>query len=310
MKFIGMYFIIIGHFFPVFDLYIYVFNVPLFFIISGFLSKKESDSQLFWRKIWYNLIGPMLLIVLLNFIISLIKNGNFDIKSVCYVVRDALLGFHYIYGTCWFIVSLAILKIIHQYSGRKCLLLLIPLSLLLAYAYNHIDFREVPNFLRRPNSVINVCNAYLFYVFGVIVGENKRLIDCTDNKIVLSLLILTGLALVYICGKSNGYVWMYRCGYGRSLLLFLIGGISGTCCIFAISKTLGKAPKSVLAISTGTVIVLGFHQHMISLIRTYLQSSLLDYVYAFIILLLFIPVVRIAQKHCPFLIGKYRAKSM
>ncbi len=308
MKFIGMYFIIAGHFFPVFDLYIYVFNVPLFFIISGFLSKKEPDSRLFWRKIWFNLIGPTLLIALLNYIISLII-GTFDIKDVCYVVRDGLLGFQYVYGACWFIVSLAILRIIHQYSGRKCFLLFIPLFLFLSYAYNHIDFEEISTFLGRPNSVFNVCSAYPFYAFGALIKTHKSIIEHISN-IKLFLLFLIGFALVCLCGNSNGYVWLYRCGYGRDLLLFLIGGISGTCCIFAIAKALGKASKSVLEISAGTVVVLGFHQHVISLIRTYIQPSPFDYVFAFIILLLFIPIIAVVQKYCPFLLGKYRAKSL
>lgn len=42
MKAIGMYFIVAGHFFPIGYKYIYVFNVPLFFILSGFLCKKEA----------------------------------------------------------------------------------------------------------------------------------------------------------------------------------------------------------------------------------------------------------------------------
>lgn len=55
MKAIGMALIVYGHFFSFFDIYVYVFSVPLFFLISGFLSKVETDNKLFFKKLWYNL---------------------------------------------------------------------------------------------------------------------------------------------------------------------------------------------------------------------------------------------------------------
>ena len=45
MKTIGIYFIVLGHFFSIGYKFIYVFNVPLFFLISGFLCKKEKDNR-------------------------------------------------------------------------------------------------------------------------------------------------------------------------------------------------------------------------------------------------------------------------
>ena len=42
MKTIGMYCIILGHFLSIGHKYIYVFSVPLFFVISGFLNKKAD----------------------------------------------------------------------------------------------------------------------------------------------------------------------------------------------------------------------------------------------------------------------------
>lgn len=66
MKAIGMYFIIAGHIFPVGNEYIYVFSVPLFFMMSGFLGHREDDVRVFWSKLWRNLILPC--IIALSFI--------------------------------------------------------------------------------------------------------------------------------------------------------------------------------------------------------------------------------------------------
>ena len=62
MKVLGMYFIIAGHFFPTGYTYIYIFSVPLFFFLSGFLNKKEDNRFTFWRKILYNYLLPLFLI--------------------------------------------------------------------------------------------------------------------------------------------------------------------------------------------------------------------------------------------------------
>lgn len=49
MKVLGIYFIIVGHIFPVGKEFVYAFSVPLFFLISGFLSHREEDCSVFWQ---------------------------------------------------------------------------------------------------------------------------------------------------------------------------------------------------------------------------------------------------------------------
>lgn len=65
MRVIGMYFIIVGHMFPIAATTIYAFSVPLFFVLSGFLSKQENMNTVFWRKLWKGLIIPMIFICLI-----------------------------------------------------------------------------------------------------------------------------------------------------------------------------------------------------------------------------------------------------
>mgnify|MGYP003436670250 CR=1 FL=1 len=58
-KVLGMYTIIYGHCFPeTMSNFIYAFNVPVFFIISGYLCKKEQDFSTCWNKTLHNLIIP------------------------------------------------------------------------------------------------------------------------------------------------------------------------------------------------------------------------------------------------------------
>ena len=73
MKAIGMFFIVLGHFFPPYiSAWIYTFNVPLFFFVSGFLAKKEDNWGFFWNKNMKGLIIPFLLL-------------SSQILEVCYI---------------------------------------------------------------------------------------------------------------------------------------------------------------------------------------------------------------------------------
>ncbi len=118
MKAIGIYLIVYGHLFSVGHWYVYTFSVPLFFLISGFLCKREENLSLFWKKIWYNLVLPLLLISFINYaigsIFAIIK-GNYDVGGLWKFLIDLLLGFHSSVGSLWFVYTLILLKIIHQH---------------------------------------------------------------------------------------------------------------------------------------------------------------------------------------------------
>ena len=139
MKAIGIYLIVLGHFFSLGDKYVYVFNVP-FFLISGFLCKKEPVVRDFWNKLWYNLVVPMLIISTINYLYGTLKNGAIDILALKYFIIHVFLGFHAGIGTCWFVYTLILLKIIHQYSPKHVLYVFCVLSFFMAYIWNHFDF--------------------------------------------------------------------------------------------------------------------------------------------------------------------------
>ena len=167
MKTIGIYFIVLGHFFPLGDKYIYAFSVPLFFVISGFLCKKEPEHRVFWKKIFSNLIIPMLIIVSVNFLydcmLALIKGG---IDERCNVIKWGIklcLGFHGALGNCWFIYTLVVMKIVFQISSNKIFYAIVVLCILLSYIYN----AYLPSLLPSSNSIVNVTTAFPFFGIGM-----------------------------------------------------------------------------------------------------------------------------------------------
>lgn len=312
MKALGIYLIVLGHFYSIGEKFIYVFHVPLFFIISGFLNKKEVDGQVFWKKLWYNLVIPMLLMAVINFgyhSILQLFNGSFSLGDAYWFVRNVAFGMVSGYDTLWFVFTLMMLKIIFQYCfSRKLFYSLSVVMMVLAYVYNHSDLSGFPFFLKEPNAVVDLCTAYPFFALGVLLRNYKEMINTLNKKVMLIAAFVCGLLLVVLCYAYNGNVGMFRCDYGGSIFLFLIGGVAGTVMIWAISVLFGYAPKVIAIISRGTIIILGLHKELIDLVWAFVTPSVLDVVFAALILLLFIPFIIAIEKYFPLMVGKYRIK--
>lgn len=312
MKALGIYLIVLGHFYSVGEKFIYIFHVPLFFVISGFLNKKEVDGRVFWRKLWYNLAVPMLLMAVLNFCyhcILMAFNGSLAIVDAYWFVRNLAFGMVAGLDTLWFVYTLILLKIIYQFChSDKLFYYLTVIMLALAFAYNHNDFSGYPFFLNEPNAIIDVCTAYPFFAFGVLMRNYKGILNALNNKVVFIAAFACGLLLVSLCSVYNGYVGLFGCNYGGNILLFLVGAIAGTVMIWALSKLLGSSPKIINIVSRGTIIILGFHKILIDLVWIFFTPSVFDVVFAILITLLFIPLIIATEKYFPLLAGKYRIK--
>ena len=312
MKAIGIYLIVLGHFYSVGEKLIYVFHVPLFFMISGFLNKKEAEGQVFWKKIWYNLAVPILIMATLNLIIhSILKllNGSFEPIDLYWFVRNVLFGMVSGYDALWFVYTLIILKILFQYClSLRLFYSVTAVMLALAYFYNNFDLSCFPFFLSQPNAVVNICTAFPFFALGIFLRDFKVVLNEWNQTMMLLSTFVCGMLVVIGCCYFNEYVAMYRCDYGSSIILFLLGGIVGSIMIFALSKILGREIKVVVIISRGTIILLGFHKLLIALIREFFSESYLDIFFAAMIVMLFVPLIITTEKYFPLMVGKYRVK--
>ena len=310
MKAVGIYLVVLGHFYSFGEKFIYVFHVPLFFVISGFLNKKESDGQVFWEKLWFNLAVPMLLMVLVSFLYHSVLQclkGTFIMIDAYWLVRNLVFGMVAGLDTLWFVYTLILLKIIYQFCpSNKFFYLLTIVMLVLAYVYNNNDLSMCPFFIKESSAIVNICLAYPFFAFGVLMRNYKEVLKAMNNKAALIIMFACGLLFVFLCSTYNGYVGLFGCNYGGNLFLFLIGAVAGTVMVWALSKFIGCSPKTITIISRGTIIILGFHKILIDLARTFFTPSIFDIVFAMLILLLFIPLVIAIENYFPLMAGKYR----
>lgn len=304
MKAIGMYLIVYVHYTSYGYKFLNTFNVPLFFVISGFLAKQESSLRLFTKKNFYNLIVPMLIMTLLvqiRIFISQIINGTFDISYISKVIMGVIIGDQKVLGPCWYIYTLFMLKFLYQLIPNNKRYTLITLT-----CFCFISIVLSKNGLYAKNSIVNTFISYPFFMFGVLLKKKKEII-CRGLNAKSCILVLTlSIIVTLLCSHFNGEVWMYRNDYGKSFLLYLIGGISGTLGIYIICKWLDKINSSIVTtIANGSIIILGLHFYILSYLHICKE---LDFISAFICLILFIPVIKLCEKKLPMLIGAYRAK--
>ena len=163
MKTIAMYFIIAGHCNVPGKEYIYAFSVPCFFILSGFLTKRETDLKVFWQKLWWNLVVPMLLFTGINMLYVFLKlyiQGEFSYLLLWKGPLLAVLGFQgqdyngVGLGAMWFVYTLIVCKVIFQFLPAKInkfwMWFLCIVMLILGHLINGID-AHISN-----NSIVNV----------------------------------------------------------------------------------------------------------------------------------------------------------
>lgn len=299
MKAVGLYFIVAGHFTPPGYEFLYVFSVQLFFIISGFLNKKVNFT-LFVRKLTRQLIVPMLLLSLMLILINnlnLLRSCNFSIYKILNDLFRLIIGEQAVLGGLWFVYTLIIVKIIAQLPSVRIKALFAILFLIIAFLYNSYCEHAI------KNCWLNVLLAYPMFFLGEVSAGYKYQINNLISKYSLLCLLIAGITGVALCGIFNSPVWMYRCLYGDSITLFILGSISGTIMVFAFSKLLLDIPcKIIQTISDGSIIILAFHMYLV-LIGLHSPVGYGYYLEAALIMLLFIPIIRLCQRYFPILLG-------
>ena len=131
-KFIGIFLMIFGHIINSHSRlysFLYLFHMPLFFIISGYLYKKKSTKDNY-LKLFYGLIVPYFLyqflylpLVLYNYIIINKQSiGITFIKCLYGILQGATISnapYYIVCGPCWFIMAFIFLKLLFVFFNNN-----------------------------------------------------------------------------------------------------------------------------------------------------------------------------------------------
>lgn len=313
MKTIAMYSIVAGHCGVPGNKYIYAFSVPCFFILSGFLSKRENDVLLFWKKLFWNLFAPMSIFFLINTMFQFaakILNGSFELKFLYQAPLLAAIGMHgqnYAAGglmVMWFVYTLIMCKILLQYipaSNQK--VTLVVLSCVFLIIAKLLDLKGIVLY----NSIVDTLLAMPFFTVGYLIKPYKDNLSSISIK-WLPFLLIIGVIGVLLSGRYNDIVMLYRCSYGSNMILCIVGALCGTVGIYSISRMLERYLTGFASVmGAGTLVILGFHTIIIMILNRLIAiQGIWLYAESLLIFVAFYPVIEFTKKHVSVLYGKLR----
>lgn len=249
--------------------WIYVFHMPLFFYLSGFLFdfKRYPDYKRFIVRRFHQLVIPYFLINLLTYLIWFLVLRHYGADSETNIAwYQPIVGFLLCNGSemihnvpLWFLLCLFIVEIFYygllQNAGIKKNVLWLSFFVFAGY----LNYRYNPALL--PFSLGTAMVAIVFYGTGYLCGQYRLL---KSNVLgVLFSFIITILVAGY-----NGRIYMHI-NYYSNYLLFFIGALAGIYMTMCLSVYLTKLVKFsfISFIGRNTLLICGFHLMVFSLLK-------------------------------------------
>lgn len=325
-KFIAIAFVVFGHIpqerggFPV--TYIIQFHMPLFFFVSGFLTKKEVFNSQILRKYTSTLIIPYLIYNIIFYPYWITRHsiqcpdaGFFD--YIRPIIGTLLLQQETAYsislnGVTWFIAALLVMRLIlsvsYRYKYGLYFIAFLGIADAIFYIYNdlHHIITDLPQ--------IGFTKCLPFFFLGHLC-KRKKIIkdDVTPRDLHICIAGISLSLLAYYLQQTNEYIYLY----GIYFWIINITAISG---IFSMCKLLNRIHHAIIDnISIGTIVIMGLHWMMIG-ITNYSLARLLHIqggiVYPWYVALLLTalymailyPLIVLFKNKYPFMLGKKTAR--
>lgn len=238
MKGIGILAMIIGHSnIPIYlEKFIFVWHIPMFFVVSGYFYKKESE-KVYLKKNVRHLILPYIATSLIMIALSLVKQMVIGKGDTMTMVISTLVGngtvnnptfSRYSVGAIWFLLALFWCRLFFNFlqtriSSRVIMsIALVTLATISTYVGTSIYI---------PTDILQGISALLFFYLGYLV----RIYKILDYNINTSYLIV--VVILALLSVNAGSMSMVRCYYGYWPINFL-AAIGVTHFVYHISRHL------------------------------------------------------------------------
>jgi len=302
--------------------YICTFHMPLFFFISGYLTKKRNDIQINIYKYWHSLIIPYFLYNTIFypywFIRYFLEHGG--VLSFSDMVIKPALGVLFgqietsisytVSGVTWFLLALLLMRIIVDWCNnhKKRILLMTIASFTIAFIYISSEYYNIMNNLLMKGFT----RCFPFFVLGHLLQHKQRyaVTNFYTLAAVTLLFYTTSITLYLLTKQSDSFCIRILSSYSISLMAII--AVLSTC------KFLNSHTSNVLVnISNGTIMIMGLHWMCIG-VTNFLLESLFGvieiryewYTAVFIsisIITFIYPIIVISKNHIPILLGKITA---
>lgn len=296
--------------------YIVAFHMPLFFFISGYLTKKEHFCKSTLKKYWHTLIIPYFCYNIIFYPYWVIRHmidypnaGWYDfVKPIIgtFMLQHETPFYESLNGVTWFIESLLIMKIIlaicNKYRKGFFFICFLSVSSTCFYIINE-SYRFITDL---PPVGFTKCCAffYLGYYCKNIIPKK-----CEKSDIFICIFgIISSIFLYSIARKECSII-----EYGILFWLICLSAIFG---ILSLCKLINGIHLNFIDnISIGTIVIMGLHKMFIGT-TNYILSKVLsiqgEIIYSlFITILLSVviilfeyPIIIYIKNQIPFMLGK------
>jgi len=303
--------------------YIYSFHMPLFFFLSGYLFIKEkypSFKAFFIKKVKTLLIPYFFFSILSVLFIVILNLKNLD-NLISF--KTAIIQIFYLKSTVvwneplWFLVCLFVVEIIYYFlskiKSKKIIVFILLLCSITGYSLSFII-----NYFILPWGVGIALIAIAFYGIGNFVRGNETL-----NKITLPnvpVFIICLIISVVIGGFLNSIIVMYLYQFGNIFYLY-IGAVAGIIACIQLSQFISKQNiiiKLFEYYGKNSIVILCTHYFIFKILKRINVLNIIfencisvkGYAYAFITLVICIPIIFIMNKYFSFILGKKANKTL
>jgi len=295
------------------------FSVPLFFVISGFVSGDKSDIAIgqYLKKQFNRLIVPYLSIAIVLYIFWFFVGRHYgESADKAYHPIKNLVGILYAQGgpdymnwgiPMWFLPALFMVGLIDflvskiSFRFRFIPAIVVPIA---GYAL----FKTTSTHL--PWSLDVAMAVYGFYFVGTLI-RRFNLTEKMNNAILLMAISLLFFIVHVSMAGYNGRVLYYYSDYGNQFYLMYLNGLAGFIWTFCLFKLIPLI-KPMAWVGRNTLPLLGFHLLAMTFIKGFALFVLgieiefnvwISLLLALVQILLVIPVILFLNRYLPFMVG-------
>lgn len=281
-KGIGIILVVLGHCLnidtPVFHI-IFMFHMPLFFILGGYVFNNKKRFQVFMCKKIQTLVIPFFCFYLMGLVVTLIIPEWRDGLSKEGIIKDLWLAdpnaIHN--SSIWFLICLFWVQMLFWIiSKMRWITQITVIAFLYIVGMVYSYYRPVfMGYNRLPLNLDVVPIACMFFAIGYFMKEQQlvsKLFSSRTVQIIVGLFSVIGIWMIY---KWNGYVNLHGLRFGNPVAYFA-GGIVGSLFVIDLSgliekMDLFKIKEILLFYGKNSLIILGFQSLLIRLYIVVLQ---------------------------------------
>lgn len=310
-KAVGIYLVVLGHGLDntnpeenVIRNFIYIFHMPLFFLLSGYLFKKQNGFGDYLHKNVYSLIVPYLFlnVVALLLRLPIYICGYHDIIEdfIRLITGDA----HAPAGPAWFLLCLFWVRLVAFGLSRVKLTIQIAILFFSAFAAYIFPYRLYW-------CLDSVLMALPFYMLGCYMKGMSLIKYIKKYKAVVFFMALFLTIGISIIQESTA---IYSRQMGNFSLLYYPGALIGIIMTISACALVQYMNKFIMTMSSGSIIIMGLHgcfySYMSFVFSALLPENIIRHwefpviMSAIVLLVMYYPILFIQKNFSQFIGGR------